>query len=374
MYSVRHYGWMATDAVRMDAYSRAIERVVRPGCTVLDVGAGTGILSLLALRAGAKHVHAVEPNPAIWLLPDIARENGLEGRVTIHPVPLDEVKLGTLGTRADVVVSDLRGSFPLHEAHVAVLRDAKARLLRPGGALLPVRDELFVGVIEEPNLVAWCARATAAFERRGWKAEAARRSVLNTVTNDENELRASALLTQGGRWGHVVYGTDDVVTEGAVSLPVLRGGTAHALAVWFEATIWDDLRFSNAPGTAMAYTRILLPLAEPVELVAGDDVQVLVRTTETGERWAWETKIVATDGKVKSTQRQATFFGMPTSPEALVRASSKFTPSLSVRGERAKLVLDAMDGKRTVAEIAARVGENDSALDEVRKLVASYGR
>src|SRR5262249_46033737 len=132
---------------------------------------------------------------------------------------------------------------------------------------------------------------------------AARRSVLNSPARDEGEIRASALLTSGVRFGHVVYGTADVLTEGEVSLPVHRGGTAHALALWFEATIWDDIRFTDAPGMSTAYSRLLLPLAERIELVAGDAVNVLLRTTETGERWAWETKVIATDGRVKSNQR-----------------------------------------------------------------------
>ena len=100
MYTVVDYGQMASEGVRLDAYARALAQVVRPGAVVLDIGAGTGIFSLLAARAGARRVHAVDVNPAIWLLRDVAAENGLSDRIQVHqrssiglelPEPVDVV-------------------------------------------------------------------------------------------------------------------------------------------------------------------------------------------------------------------------------------------------------------------------------------------
>ena len=58
-YSIRDYGTMMADEVRTNAYAEALRRAVRPGDVVLDLGAGTGIFSLLACRFGARRVHAV---------------------------------------------------------------------------------------------------------------------------------------------------------------------------------------------------------------------------------------------------------------------------------------------------------------------------
>jgi protein arginine N-methyltransferase 1 len=380
MYSVLNFGQMAADGVRMDAYARAIERAVKPGSVVLDIGAGTGIFSLLAARAGARRVHAVDPNPAIWVLAEIARENRLDHRITIHHTTSYELDLAE---KADVVVSDLRGSVPPFEEHFAVLRDARRRLLAPGGVLIPERDELLVGVFEDEAIARWWTKASSAFERRGWSAEAARRSVLNTPDMDDRQLRSSSMLTEGGRWGHIVYGTDDIALEGEVSLTVRRGGTAHGLAVWFSATILGELGFSTEPGSVVVYQRLVLPLLEPVELEPTDRVRVVLRADESGARWAWETEVTTgKDGAPKARQRQASFFGMPTSPSALVRSSSSFTPAVSARGERVKLALALMDGKRSIREIADQVYASMGTtsvpsaqiLEEVRSLAASYGR
>src|SRR3954454_3981380 len=137
MYSVLDYGRMAGDRVRMGAYSRAIARVVKPGHVVLDIGAGTGIFSLLAARAGARRVHAVDLNPAVTLVEQIAAENGVSDRITVHHKSSYDL---ALDEKADVVIADLRGNSPLFGDNTAALRDACTRLLKPGGVLLPARD------------------------------------------------------------------------------------------------------------------------------------------------------------------------------------------------------------------------------------------
>ncbi len=60
MYSLRDYGAMIADVGRFSAYAKAIARAVRSGDTVVDIGCGPGVFSLLACRAGARRVFAIE--------------------------------------------------------------------------------------------------------------------------------------------------------------------------------------------------------------------------------------------------------------------------------------------------------------------------
>ena len=70
MYSLAGYGKMIADKVRMDAYSQALRRAVKPGSVVVDIGAGTGICAMLACRFGARKVYAIEPDDAIHVARD----------------------------------------------------------------------------------------------------------------------------------------------------------------------------------------------------------------------------------------------------------------------------------------------------------------
>lgn len=376
MYSVMSFGHMASDGVRMDAYARAIAQAVQPDSVVVDIGAGTGILSLLAARAGARKVHAVDINPAVLLLRDLAEENGLADRIEVHLVSAFEL---TLPEKADVIVSDLRGSGPLNGEHLAVIRDARERLLRPDGVLIPAQDRLMVAVVESTDLSKDLDRALVGFRRRGLSASATLSSMVNSLYIGA-AITASDMLSRDACWATIDYAQlPSGVVEGTTELEIHRGGHANALAVWFEATIFDGLGYSTAPGTASVYSRALLPLTETIEVRAGDRLTVTVRADERGDRWAWDTAVMASDGSPKRQLRQATFLGMPTSAEPLLRLSASFKPTRSARGERAARTLGAMDGEHSVAEIADLVsGETrlprQIVLDEVRDLVGRFAR
>lgn len=363
----------------MDAYARAIARVVRPGSVVLDLGAGTGILSLLAVRAGAKRVHAVEPNPAVWLVPQIAAANGASG-ITIHPRSSLEV---TLPEPVDVVVSDLRGTTPLNDDHVDAIRDARARLLKPGGVLVPQRDRMFVAPVESLEMWRSMTRGWESFERLGFTAQAARESVLNNFYADTyRPLAASDMLAAGGAWAELDYATYEATPlEGTVETRAFRGGLAHGLAVWFEATLFEDIGFSSAPGQNLAYGRAFLPLLEPLRVEAGDTFVLTVRADARGTRWAWDTEVRDATGARRVKWRQSTFLGAPTAPEALLRSSSTATPKRSPRGDRLLTMLSAIDGATSVEAIAAKVETAHPSgalgaqrtLEDVQRVVSDYG-
>jgi len=149
MYTVHDYGRMIVDEVRMAAYVAALRAAVKPGSVVIDLGAGTGIFSLYACRFGAKKVYAIETNDSIDIARQLAAANGYADRIEFIQALSTEVELPE---RADVIVSDLRGSLPLFGQHLESLFDARTRLLTPGGVLIPMEDELVASLVEVEDL------------------------------------------------------------------------------------------------------------------------------------------------------------------------------------------------------------------------------
>jgi protein arginine N-methyltransferase 1 len=374
MYSVVSYGLMAADPVRMDAYARAVAATVQPGNVVVDLGCGPGILSLLALRAGASRVHAIDVNPAVWIARDLAAENGFGGKLEVHQRSSFDVELRE---QADVIIADLRGSSPLFEHNIAALEDARKRWLAPGGVLVPVRDRLFVTLVESNRLRENLELGWSGLEHHGFAAEAARIATLNCTYSDQDALvLASQVLSESKQWAEIRYGEPHERSLSAtVDLTMTRGGTAHALALWFEATLHDDIVFDNAPGKQLVYKRTILPLLEPVRVERGESAQVTLRADVGGQQWAWDTAIAD-----RARFRQATFLGLPTSPDALLRESLGAAPSRSGEGDRASRVLALMDGTRTLHAIADAIAASEPAvrretiLDEVKSCARRYAR
>ena len=131
---------MLRDGLRNAAYRAAIERFAR-GRVVLDIGTGSGLLAMMAARAGAAHVYACEASP---LLAASARAvivaNGLTGRITLfdrHSTALERVR--DLGGGVDLVVSEVFCHTLIGEGVLGSLAHARAELAASGALFLPER-------------------------------------------------------------------------------------------------------------------------------------------------------------------------------------------------------------------------------------------
>jgi predicted RNA methylase len=125
---------MICDRVRTEAFRRAIDSVVRPGDIVLDVGAGSGILSVFAARAGAARVYALERTSAAVLAQELSAANGVAEIVQVIHGDVIDVEPPE---RVDVIVSEWLGGFGIDEGMLVPVIVARDRWLKPGGVMIP---------------------------------------------------------------------------------------------------------------------------------------------------------------------------------------------------------------------------------------------
>src|SRR5688572_21364284 len=100
---------MLKDRVRTEAYRDFIyeNKDLFKGKTVLDVGCGTGILSLFAARAGAARVFSVDNSSIIEKARQIVVENGLSEVITLIRGKVEEISLPV--SKVDVIISEWMG-------------------------------------------------------------------------------------------------------------------------------------------------------------------------------------------------------------------------------------------------------------------------
>ncbi len=125
---------MIRDQIRTEAFKRAIEAVVRPGDVVLDVGAGSGVLSMFAARAGAARVYAVEQTSMAVLAQELVAANGLSDIVEVIQGDVMDIEPPE---RVDVIVSEWLGGFGIDEGMLVPVIAARDRWLKPGGTMIP---------------------------------------------------------------------------------------------------------------------------------------------------------------------------------------------------------------------------------------------
>src|SRR6478736_5339945 len=120
---------MALDAGRNEAYARALAAAITPDSVVLDLGAGTGVLGIMAARLGARRVYLVEPEDIVLVAEELVAANGLQDRVRCLQGRIEKVQLPE---QVDVIVSVLTGNFLLTEDLLPSLFYARDTVLKPG--------------------------------------------------------------------------------------------------------------------------------------------------------------------------------------------------------------------------------------------------
>jgi type II protein arginine methyltransferase len=133
---------IATDAARIAAWQAALADVVRPGMLALEIGAGSGILAMLAARAGAEVV-SCEKSPVLAAIAEEAiRLNGLSGQVRVVGKSAENLHVpADLPRLADMLMLDLFADRLFDFRPFEVIRSA-SRLLRPGAVTVPKRVSL----------------------------------------------------------------------------------------------------------------------------------------------------------------------------------------------------------------------------------------
>jgi len=288
-YDLIAYAKMLADTVRVRAYADALRETVRDGSVVLDIGTGPGLLAMLACRAGAARVYAVEPDPIIGLARTLARANGCDDRITFIESSSRAIELPE---QADVVVADIRGQLPLRADALAVLIDARERHLRPGGTMIPLVDTIRGAVVEAPRTY---GRAVDAWDGAAYGLDfAPARDVaahaLCRMAEDDGRLLSAAQA-----WVELDYRTvASPSVRGRFEWETSDGGTAHGVMLWFDAHLSAGASFTTGPtGPPLVYGRALAPWPAPVRCERGTPIGVAIRADfiQDDYVWTWESTI-----------------------------------------------------------------------------------
>lgn len=150
--SYGHFGIheeMLKDEVRTKSYRNAIynNKHLFKDKIVLDIGCGTGILSMFAAKAGAKKVIGIEMSNIVHSARQIIKDNKLDDIITIVQGKVEEVEIPA--EKVDIIISEWMGYFLVYESMLETVLFARDKWLVKGGLILPDKATMFIEGIED---------------------------------------------------------------------------------------------------------------------------------------------------------------------------------------------------------------------------------
>ncbi len=291
------------DRIRNQAFFEALKKVIIPGESVVaDIGAGTGFLSFLARRLGAKNCHLYEYGDVMRIAKEMAKRNEIDGLrfVRRHSTQVKRP------VKADIIVAEVLGNYALEEHIIETLADAKDRFLKQGGTLIPCALEQFVAPVVTDRLSCEIDIWSGVDFDFDWSA--AREVTLHNMyvkTVRPDDLLSGPDAVQ--RWDRI----DFLESPSSQRRAELRWKpptetTILGFALWWKATLVPGVTLSTGPSDPPTHwEQIFLPLLRPIKASKGSEIVLLLSSDtrwKTGVNVTWEAVLL--DAGRKEIDRQ----------------------------------------------------------------------
>jgi len=241
---------------------------------VLDVGCGTGILSLFAAQAGARHVYAVDCSNIVVQARQIVERNGFANQITVIKAKIEEIDLPV--EQVDIIVSEWMGYFLLYESMLDTVIYARDKWLVPNGIVFPDKAVMYLAAVEDGNVKReridfW--DDVYGFDMTPIKDIALKEPVVDVVD-------AKAVVTDSVPILHLDILTctkENLEFTSKFKLRAQRNDYLHALVAYFECAftqIHKPIGFSTAPFARYTHWKqTIFYLRDGITICSGEEVE-----------------------------------------------------------------------------------------------------
>ncbi|PQE22111.1 histone-arginine methyltransferase CARM1 protein [Rutstroemia sp. NJR-2017a BBW] len=264
------------DEVRTRSYMNAIvqNKHLFKDKIVLDVGCGTSILSMFAVKAGAKHVIGVDMSTIIEKAREIVAVNGMSDKITLLQGKMEEVELPF--PKVDIIISEWMGYFLLYESMLDTVLYARDKYLVPNGLIFPDKATIFMAGIEDgeykdEKIGFW--DNVYGFDYSPLKATALTEPLVDTVEIKAVVTDPTPVLTLD----LYTCTTADLAFSSPFTLDCRRNDFVHALIAWFDidfTACHKPIRFSTGPHTKYTHWKqTVFYLREVLTVEQGEQIK-----------------------------------------------------------------------------------------------------
>jgi Tfp pilus assembly protein PilF len=286
---------MMNEQTRNQAYFDGLKAVVTPNASVFEIGTGSGLLAMMAAKLGAKQVITCETVPLIAeTAQHIIQDNQFEKTITVIAKKSTELEIGVeLPTQADILVSEIFSSELLGEYVLPSLEDAKRRLLKPQGKVVPAKGSLMIALFSGDDI----KRNLMVEDSFGLNLQGFNRIVSNKRMIARNDL-AIELLSEGTEAFDFDFEGEDYfpAQSTSLSLTVIKAGTCYGLVQWMKLDMNGDqqVMFENHPtqtSKVSNWQQCAYLFDKPIEVKVGQ-VVVVNAAHNRAVPWFWLDQVI----------------------------------------------------------------------------------
>jgi predicted RNA methylase len=264
---------MLNDEQRNAAFERALKNAITSETVVLDIGSGTGLLAMMAARAGAKETITCEMVPQLAeLTRDTVAANGLADRVVTLDKKSTALVIGNqMARKANLLVTETVDCGLLAEGIVPSIAHARANLLTEDAQIVPCAATVYAMLVESPRLRNLNCAQTAA----GFDVSPANRY----ATVDYFPVRLAAFeyrpLTEPFEVFRFDFENGTIVPDRkTITVQATSDGAGQCIIFWFNMQLDEENSISNEPGSTTHWEQALQCLDGEIAVRAGDTVEI----------------------------------------------------------------------------------------------------
>jgi len=366
-----YYKNLLTDTNRIQAFKQAIKALVNNNTKVAEIGSALGTYSFFAAMQNAQKVYAIEKDDVFYVGEEIARRNQWDKKITFYHDRSQNVQLTE---KVDfIILEDYNPMFASEDIYKTIT-DARKRFLKKGGKFIPNHFILKFALVEYPNfyniLNTWQESGYFAYELN-WE------PIIDLIFNQPYQATASGikLLSDEVTLKEFDLTTfNDITFNYSDKITCSTAGIIHGLIGWWDCWFTPEQFFSNTPREPeSSWGQMYFPIRYPIEVSAGDFLQVDFSSfqskisSEINYQWS-----IADN---KTSQSYNTFAGQVINREIINKSNIGYVPTLNKDGNIAQLILNQVNGKSSISDIAENIRANDPEYSTNREqLILKIGK
>jgi tetratricopeptide (TPR) repeat protein len=281
---------MMNEQTRNQAYFDALKAVIKPDSSVFEIGTGSGLLAMMAAKLGAKQVMTCESVPLIAeTASQIIKDNKFEKAIQVIAKKSTDIEVGVdIPAQADILVSEIFSSELLGEHVLPSLEDAKKRLLRPQGKVIPAAGNMMIALFTGDDI----RRNLLVEDSFGFNLQHFNTIVSNKRMIARNDLNIELLSDSASAFSFDFEGEDYFPAQTkAIEIMVKTAGTCYGLVQWMQLDMNGDQKvmFENHPSQTSKvsnWQQCAYLFDAPVDVKAGQTLLVNAAHNRTVP-WFW---------------------------------------------------------------------------------------